>query len=62
MVEHNSEMFIASDNLAKHPKICYVPNAIINCDDETRKSQKHGDFTFPLPSSFWIGYNWLTEN
>lgn len=41
MVEHNSEMFIASDNLAKHPKICYVPNAIINCDDETRKSQKH---------------------
>lgn len=57
IIKHNNEVFVASDNLAKHLNICYVPNAIINCDDGINKTQKHCDFKFHSPRSFLIEYN-----
>lgn len=57
MTEHNNGMFVVSDNLAKRLNICYMPKAIINCNDRTNKVQKHFNIKFHSTSSFLIDYN-----
>lgn len=52
MIEHNNEIFVAFDNLAKHLNICYMPNVIINCDDGTNKTQKHVTSSFTHQAIF----------